>query len=115
MAHPAIIGVVTGRKQDYEFLTRITAEKEEQLFQLHACFFRNLDRGLFHGDLRGKDWVITVSDGPEFLAFSTIRLYLETVDDRSLRILFSGDTVVHPEYWSRSRRVLFWAHEGQRR
>jgi hypothetical protein len=85
--------------------SRITAEEEEQLFRLHACFFRNLDRGLFHGDLREKDWVITVSDGPEFVAFSTIRLYLETVDDRSLQILFSGDTVVHPEYWCRNLLV----------
>jgi hypothetical protein len=85
--------------------SRITAEEEEQMFRLHACFFRNLDRGLFHGDLREKDWVITVSDGPKFVAFSTIRLYQETVDDRSLRILFSGDTIVHPEYWSRNLLV----------
>ena len=85
--------------------SRITAEEEERLFRLHARFFRNLDRGLFHGDLREKDWVITVSDGAEFVAFSTILLYPETVEDRSLRILFSGDTVVHPDYWSRNLLV----------
>jgi hypothetical protein len=85
--------------------SRITAEEEERLFRLHACFFRNLDRGVFHGDLREKDWVITVSDGQEFVAFSTIRLYPETVDGRAVRILFSGDTIVHPEYWSRNLLV----------
>ena len=85
--------------------SRFSAEEEEQLFRLHARFFRNLDRGVFHADLREKDWVITVSDGQDLVGFSTIRLYPETVDGRSVRILFSGDTVVHPEYWSRNLLV----------
>jgi hypothetical protein len=85
--------------------SRISAEEEEQLFQLHARFFQNLDQDVFHADLREKDWVITVSDGQDLVAFSTIRLYSETADGRSVRILFSGDTIVHPEYWSRNLLV----------
>jgi hypothetical protein len=85
--------------------SRVSAAEEEQLFQLHARFFQNLDRDIFHGDLREKDWVITVSDGPDLVAFSTVRLYPETTDGRPVWILFSGDTIVHPEYWSRNLLV----------
>jgi len=85
--------------------SRLSPEEEEQLFLLHARFFRNLDRDVFHGDLREKDWVITVSDGQDLVAFTTIRLYPETADGRSVFILFSGDTIVHPEYWSRNLLV----------
>jgi hypothetical protein len=85
--------------------SRISADEEERLFQLHSRFFQNLDRDVFHEDFREKDWVITVSEGQDPVAFSTIRLYQETTDGRSVWILFSGDTVVHPDYWSRNLLV----------
>jgi hypothetical protein len=85
--------------------SRISAEEEDHLFQLQSRYFQNLDRDVFHVDLREKDWVITVSDGPDPVAFSTIRLYQETTDGRCVWILFSGDTIVHPQYWSRNLLV----------
>jgi hypothetical protein len=79
--------------------------QEEALFRLHDAHFTNLRREKFHQDFREKDWLISARDSTgDYVAFSTIKYYFSTIDypepGGRAAIIFSGDTVVRPDYWS---------------
>ena len=77
----------------------LSLDEQRELHRLHARFFDNAGWDEFQADFAEKDYVITAADASEYLAFSTIKLHDELVDGRRTVFLFSGDTIVHPDYW----------------
>lgn len=68
----------------------------EQLFEFHTRFFDNLKFENFKEDLHEKDWIILLKPNRNELAgFSTIKI----INDQDSLFLFSGDTIVAPEFW----------------
>jgi hypothetical protein len=66
---------------------------------MHLCY-ENVDDDRFFADLDNKQQVILLLDRQgELQGFSTIRLTEETLEGRRVDILFSGDTVIHPDHW----------------
>lgn len=83
-------------------VSRIGDEDRSRLHDLHAAFFENADEASFLADFEEKDFVITARDSGGYKAFSTIKLIDEEMDGVPKSFLFSGDTIVHPDYWSRN-------------
>jgi len=79
----------------------ITLEIEEQLFALMQRCYHNVNREQFTRDLREKDRVIFLRDTQTFdlVGFSTQVLFMQTYRDSTVRIMFSGDTVIAPAWW----------------
>ena len=62
--------------------------------------YHNVVPDIFYQDLLAKDWVILLFDEKNALAgFSTLQLFNFSFKDETLRIAFSGDTIVDPEHW----------------
>ena len=80
----------------------LDGEMRESLYRLHAAFFDNCSTEIFAADLNEKDYVITARDDGNLVAFSTIKVHDECVNGRRTIFLFSGDTIVHPDYWMRN-------------
>jgi hypothetical protein len=61
----------------------------------------------FTEDLAGKTHVIELRDGDVLCGFSTLCVYdLGDVDDRPIRIIFSGDTIIDHAYWGEQSLAL---------
>jgi hypothetical protein len=75
-------------------------ERARMLALMHLCY-EQVDAGRFQADLAAKQFVILLDDRQtgELCGFSTIRLAREATDGREVEVLFSGDTVIHPDYW----------------
>ena len=69
------------------------------MFALMGRYFEDIDRRVFESDLSEKDEVVLIHAGSRLGGFSTMHLREETLDDRKILVLFSGDTIIDAEFW----------------
>lgn len=81
----------------------------ETMFDLFQDYFV-ADFDTFQRDLGNKNWVIllknTVSGSIE--GFSTLAFYKSIVDLEEIGIVYSGDTIIRPEYWGAPELPRTW-------
>ncbi len=73
----------------------------EEMFVLFAAYYDNIDREQFRKDLLEKDDVFLFCDKTEgkVQGFSTVVCLEKNVAGKKVQALFSGDTVMHQDYW----------------
>lgn len=79
----------------------LSSETQADMFRLFSQYYSNIDFAQFQADLQKKDHVFLLKDSKDnsIQGFSTI-VSLETrVQGKKVRGMFSGDTVVHEDYW----------------
>ena len=82
------------------------AEQARMLSLMQLCY-DNVDPTRFVADLANKRDVIVLVDGDgTIMGFSTVRIAEEMLEGRRVDILFSGDTVIHPDCWG--AKALQW-------
>ena len=88
----------------------LTCQDHEAMYRLMTRHYENLARHAFEADLRDKTWVIRLVDPSDgaLCGFSTQSLMSCQVDGRSIRALFSGDTIVRREDWGRHPLAGVW-------
>jgi len=102
----AAAGRLTGR-----FVAReaLDPHQRSSMFGLLRSHFIGVDRDTFESDLLQKNWVILLEDHRGVLrGFSTLLVYPENVEGLSLTVVYSGDTIVAPEWWGSSALPLTW-------
>jgi hypothetical protein len=78
----------------------LTPAQRARMLELMVHCYDGVDPVRFAADLAGKQHVLLLEDGGGGLqGFSTLRVADESVEGRPVRILFSGDTVIHPDHW----------------
>lgn len=85
-------------------LTRVadlSSQDLDEAFDLMGRHYENVARRTFESDLAEKRWIIQLRSeaSGELCGFSTQMLLDATVDDRPVKALFSGDTIIDPNYW----------------
>jgi hypothetical protein len=80
---------------------------------MYRVFAENFDGAAlenFERDLGTKNWVIILRDPEtgEIEGFSTIALYETTFNDQPLSVVYSGDTIIRPEYWGTPQLPSMW-------
>jgi hypothetical protein len=75
-------------------------EIQRMLALMHVCY-EGVDASRFRADLAEKQDVILlrVRATGELVGFSTIRRSIERFGGRAVEVIFSGDTVLHPDHW----------------
>lgn len=83
---------------------RLSPEQRDAMFVLMDRHYANLCRRQFESDLEAKDWVLllTAEEGGAIRGFSTQVLDSITVAGRTIRYVFSGDTIVDRDAWGSS-------------
>lgn len=86
----------------------LSASDREAMFVLMDRHYENMVRSRFDADLAEKDWVILLLDDTDgsVCGFSTQVMISVTVEGRAVRCVFSGDTIVDPQYWGSSALAL---------
>lgn len=65
----------------------------------------------FQRDLEEKTWVITINDSSgQLRGFSTQILFDAVIENRTIKVLFSGDTIIDRDYWGDSSLGHAWGH-----
>lgn len=75
----------------------------EQMYQLMVAHYDNVQKDKFERDFFEKDGVLLVYDKLDrIVGFSTYQLIETVYKNQTVYSLFSGDTVLHREYWGKA-------------
>jgi len=74
--------------------------RREMLALMHVCY-EGVTAERFAADLDEKQLVILLfaRAGRELVGFSTVRIAEERLGGRRVDLVYSGDTVIHPDFW----------------
>jgi hypothetical protein len=88
---------------------RLAADTVEQLYALHEQHYDGVDPQRFRRDLAEKHWIILLQDSAgRPVGFSTQMLVEVCVGGYPVAALFSGDTIIRPDYWGSQELVRAW-------
>lgn len=72
----------------------------ERMFALMDEYYENIDPVTFKADLQDKDMVLLLKDQTGVIqGFTTLKTYELQVEEKVVRLIFSGDTIIHKDYW----------------
>lgn len=88
----------------------LTPAQHQNMVLLLADYFANITQRQFEHDLAEKEWVILLSDTVtgQIRGFSTLMRLTVEVDNRPVVAFFSGDTIIHHDYWSQVELPRLW-------
>jgi hypothetical protein len=91
-------------------VVELSANNRSSMFELMRRHYVNVDRATFDADLNDKRWVIELRapNSNELVGFSTQTLMERSVEGRSVRALFSGDTIIDRDHWGDQTLVRTW-------
>jgi hypothetical protein len=92
---------------------RLSAAQRTEMWGLFSRFYADVDPATFERDLAGKHDVILLRDRRDqsLQGFSTLMRYQVEAGGRRYAIVFSGDTIVAPEYWGQTAlQVAFYRY-----
>ncbi len=89
---------LTGR---LESISDLTSQQRADMLALMDRYYANITVMQFAHDLKEKQWVITLSDpqSGRLCGFSTQMVMHTECQGKPIHALFSGDTIIAPEYW----------------
>ena len=88
----------------------LTSGQRSVMFDLMDRHYLNMSRSAFETDLAEKTWVILVSEPlrNSICGFSTQTLLHIPSEGRTIRALFSGDTIIAKEHWGDRALSHIW-------
>lgn len=85
-------------------------EQIDRMFFLMDSFYRNVSRTQFETDLEEKKWVVVVENHEKTIqGFTTITTIETKLEERDIVLFFSGDTIIHKNYWGSTVMHKIWA------
>ncbi len=88
----------------------LTPAERERMLALLVDHFANVTRQQFEQDLAEKEWAILLADtaSGQIQGFSTLMRLQTSVDSQAVVAFFSGDTIIHPAYWTEIELPRLW-------
>ena len=86
----------------------LSAGQRQEMFDLLTRHFEGPTSAQFDRDLDEKDRVILLYRGSRLVGFSTLLAYESLFENRSLTVIYSGDTIVAPEAWRSTQLARAW-------
>ncbi|MCK5689691.1 hypothetical protein KAI87_10500 [Myxococcota bacterium] len=85
-------------------VTEITKDTRRAMWELFSHYYKDVDRFRFFRDLENKSHVILLRDEADdsLQGFSTLKREKHQIQDRDIVSIFTGDTVIHKDYWGQS-------------
>lgn len=92
----------------------LDSSQQKRMAQIYLTYYGNTDETLFFRDLHAKDSVVLLYNRERLAGFSTLLFYSLLWEGRSIRIVYSGDTIVCREDWGQQALPAAWLrHMGQ--
>lgn len=95
--------------------TDLTSAQRALMLALMQENFLGVTAERFYRDLAEKNWVILLEDERgQVRGFSTLLLYATEVDGEHVRVVYSGDTIVHRTAWGSNALARTWLEAVRR-
>ncbi|MBO5384428.1 MAG: hypothetical protein J6A30_09030, partial [Ruminococcus sp.] len=91
-------------------INEFTEDELSALYSLMAQFYDNTDEAVFRRDFFAKDYCLLLrheTDG--IVGFTTQKIMELDVNGKKINGIFSGDTIIHKEYWGDIELFRVWA------
>ena len=90
-------------------MEQITTSEMKKMYLLFSQYFFS-DIELFEKDILNKQWIILLEDGSDrsLKGFTTIAYIDVFIDNIDVRIVYSGDTIIHKNYWNTFELSKCW-------
>lgn len=93
-----------------ERVENLDLETRQTMFALMNEFY-HADEAVFFHDLDQKNRVILLfAPENQLKGFTSARIFDLGVDGETVKVLFSGDTIIHPDYWGTLELPRIWGH-----
>lgn len=80
------------------------------MYKLMAEFYDDTDESIFRRDFFNKDYCLVLFHESEGLVgFTTQKVMELNIDGEMIRGVFSGDTIIHKDYWGSMELFKIWA------
>jgi hypothetical protein len=89
----------------------LSAAQRSRMYSLLARYFQHTTPARFEADLAEKEWAILLThpESDQIHGFSTLMCLPAVLDGQPVVALFSGDTIIQPEYWGSTALPRLWA------
>jgi hypothetical protein len=88
---------------------QVSSEAEGRMYALFERYYAATSATAFHADLAAKGMVILLHDEQETLrGFSTLGVDEFEYAGRHRRAVFSGDTIIHHDFWGEQALAFAW-------
>lgn len=89
--------------------TDLSKSQRVAMLALMQKHFVGVTAGPFERDLSEKNWVVLLEDGAgRVRGFTTLLLYTTTFHGSTVRVVYSGDTIVDREAWGSTALARTW-------
>jgi len=80
-----------------------------RMIELFKIYFANIKDEKFLKDLYTKDCVLLLKDAHETIqGFTTIKFLKVNIESKSIRAIFSGNTIIAKDFWGKSDMPRVW-------
>jgi len=87
----------------------ISDEMIENMYSLMSMYYDNVQKARFYMDIKSKDKVLILFDEENTIrGFTGIKTYDFNVEGVPVRLMFSGDTIIHKSYWGELQLPKLW-------
>lgn len=97
-------------KSSVKKITDLSAIEAREMHQVFLKYYNNTYLNVFLDDISKKQYVLLMKDpkSNRIVGFSTIALLDLPYNGKTVKGLFSGDTILEKEYWGSRRWQLTW-------
>lgn len=104
-----LIAEVLPKQGDFKPRSLAPHQLSELMYDLYNQYYDGTSYSLFCSDLSDKDYVIILWDEEgKIQGFSTLAIFPFEFEGQQQRAIFSGDTIIHHDYWGEQTLSLAW-------
>ncbi len=83
----------------------------DAMYRLYARYYAQTNQPLFEQDLSQKSYILLMYDDNQLLrGFTTLEVSSATFSNQTVKVIFSGDTIIHHRFWGEQTLPLAWCH-----
>ena len=87
----------------------LTEKQKVEMFDLMTLHYDNYKLENFKSDLfKKEDIVLELDEKSKIMGFTTIEYVDIDVENKPIKLLFSGDTIIHKDYWANNNLISDW-------
>jgi len=92
----------------FKRIVNIDSSTLREMARLYLTNYDGSDESQFNSDLADKDEVLLVHVENELVGFTTFKVYDRIWNGESIRVLYSGDTIMDKEHWGQQALAFAW-------
>lgn len=89
-------------------ISELVSTQRRKMQDLYLSCYDAVSPEVFQDDLAAKSEIQVLYHQDDLVGFTTYLFYHFSWSEQTVRVVFSGDTIVHPDHWGKQIPVLEW-------